>query len=286
MADASIAFESKCDYLENNSIDVDTVNRVIILHKLESGSSNGNSSSSSHDNSSQKPLIKQKIVGTASNPLSSNSPSIQPQKLSKKRKLVIQLIKSAIELGEEIDKLPYERPSRRGKQGVLLPPKNDIKPSSDRNIIKGNAPNILASKRIIDSFNIGDSDGIKEIIDNSIAFDCDVNVFPINHHLKGQLALLDVWESMIEIFPDGVFRASDTIINDKGELITRFQFSGTRQFDFVLGLEGGDVEVGETTSKNDDSFGDNNKYSSDNSPNLNNSQTHNNTIRYIIPLYI
>lgn len=142
---------------------------------------------------------------------------------------------------------------------------------SDRNFIKENTPNLLASRRIIDSFNVGDSDGIRGIIDNAITFDCDVYIFPINHHLKGRLALLDVWESMLEVFPDGVFRVSDTTINDRGELVTRFQFSGARQFNFVLGLEGGDVEVGEITSESGRNFGDNNNYSSDGSLNLHNS---------------
>jgi hypothetical protein len=162
-----------------------------------------------------------------------------------------------------------------------------IMKESDRNFIKENTPNLLASRRIIDSFNIGDSDGIKGVIANSITFDCDVYISPINHHLKGRLALLDVWESMLEVFPDGVFRVSDTTINDKGELITRFHFSGARQFNFILGLEGGDVEVGEITSENGGSFGDSSNYSSDSSLNHSSSydtdlsQTNNSRIRQI-----
>lgn len=136
----------------------------------------------------------------------------------------------------------------------------------DRNFIKENTPNLLASRRIIDSFNVGDGDGIKGIIDNATTFDCDVYIFPINRHLKGRLALLDLWESMLEVFPDGVFRVSDTTINDKGELITRFIFSGARQFNFVLGFEGGDAEAGEITSESStNSFGDSTSTSSDDS---------------------
>jgi hypothetical protein len=51
MSAASVTFESECDYLENNSIDNN-------FHRLESSGSNFNSSLSSHDNSSQKPLSK------------------------------------------------------------------------------------------------------------------------------------------------------------------------------------------------------------------------------------
>ena len=95
--------------------------------------------------------------------------------------------------------------------------------------------NLLASRRIIDTFNVGDVAGIHSIIEDAVTTDCDVYIFPVRQHLKGRAALMDLWEAMLEAFPDGVFRASDTTINDKGELITRFVFTGAKQFNIVLG---------------------------------------------------
>ena len=95
--------------------------------------------------------------------------------------------------------------------------------------------NLLISRRIIDLFNVGDVTGIQKIIEDAVTTDCDICILPLKQHLIGRAALIDAWESMLEAFPDGVFRVSDTTINDKGELTTRFIFSGARQFNIVLG---------------------------------------------------
>ena len=95
--------------------------------------------------------------------------------------------------------------------------------------------NLLTSRRIIDSFNVGDLAEIQKIVENTVTLDCDVYVFPLNQRMRGRNALMDLWESMLEAFPDGVFRASDTTINDKGELTTRFIFTGAKQFNIRLG---------------------------------------------------
>lgn len=97
------------------------------------------------------------------------------------------------------------------------------------------ARNLLTSRRIIDSFNVGDLAEIQKIVDDTVTLDCDVYVFPLNQRMRGRNALMDLWESMLEAFPDGVFRASDTTINDKGELTTRFIFTGAKQFNIRLG---------------------------------------------------
>ena len=113
--------------------------------------------------------------------------------------------------------------------------------------------NLLASRRIIDTFNVGDVAGIQSIIEDTVTKDCDVCIFPLNKHIKGRETLVDLWESMLEAFPDGVFRASDTTINDRGELITRFVFSGARQFNIVLGKNRAtddETEIGEITGPN------------------------------------
>ena len=105
--------------------------------------------------------------------------------------------------------------------------------------------NLLASRRIIDTFNVGDVAGIQSIIENAVTADCDICIYPLNQRLKGRTALMDLWESMLEAFPDGFFRASDTTINDKGELITRFVFTGAKQFNIVFGSNFTDAEYGE-----------------------------------------
>jgi predicted ester cyclase len=131
------------------------------------------------------------------------------------------------------------------------------KQNNERNFTKEIIRNLLASRCIIDSYNIGDIAGIKKIITETMTMDCDVCVFPLNQRLKGTAALIDVWEAMLQAFPDGVFRASDTTINDKGELITRFVFSGAKQFNIVLGgnsLNGAEVEMGEIINEDDESI--------------------------------
>lgn len=129
-----------------------------------------------------------------------------------------------------------------------------VKPTSKRGSDKFSSHvstrNLLASRRIIDTFNGGDVAGIQSIIEDTVTEDCDVCIFPLNQHIKGRETLVDLWESMHEAFPDGVFRASDTTINDKGELTTRFVFSGARQFNIVLGknrVSDEETEIGEIT---------------------------------------
>jgi hypothetical protein len=194
------------------------------------------------------------------------------------------------ELGEEVDELPYKRPSRRGAVGTTNPSKVAMnmfftanasssskvqesplekkhagvssvghaakaatKRGSDKFSNHVSTRNLLASRRIIDTFNVGDVAGIQSIIEDTVTKDCDVCIFPLNQHIKGRETLVDLWESMHEAFPDGVFRASDTTINDRGELITRFVFSGARQFNIVLGENRAtdeETEIGEITGPN------------------------------------
>ena len=171
------------------------------------------------------------------------------------------------EPGEEIDELPYKRSMRRGPSSIAHQQKSSTQSSissrsltakslgssSDENPVTGahhalnsrkigdrcptseNTRNLLISRRIIDLFNVGDVSGIQKIIEDAVTMDCDICILPLKQHLIGRAALIDAWESMLEAFPDGVFRVSDTTINDKGELTTRFIFSGARQFNIVLG---------------------------------------------------
>ena len=170
------------------------------------------------------------------------------------------------EPGEETDELPYKRSMRRGSSSSAHQQKSSTQSSissrslaaksfgsgSDENTISGahalnlrkigdRCPtfeitrNLLVSRRIIDLFNVGDVTGIQKIIEEAVTMDCDICILPLKQHLIGRAALIDAWESMLEAFPDGVFRVSDTTINDKGELTTRFNFSGARQFNIVLG---------------------------------------------------
>ena len=215
------------------------------------------------------------------------------------------------EPGEEIDELPYKRPSRRTAVGSLHPTRQKAQTSrstADSTSLSKNCPhdtteesrigiplsghtssksntkkvyghfsasstrNLLASRRIIDSFNVGDLAGIQGIIEHTVTSDCNVYIFPLNQHLRGRNALMDLWESMLEAFPDGVFRASDTTINDKGEVITRFIFTGAKQFhirlgnnpNFVCGKEFGEIVPIENSSKHYDG----NKYSDSSSGNV------------------
>ena len=132
-------------------------------------------------------------------------------------------------------------PPQEGRSDCATSAKANIqppKPNLQRGLEKHTTPlitrNLLASRRIIDKFNVGDLAGILSIIEDAATIDCDVCIFPLNQHVKGRLALVEVWEAMYEAFPDGVFRASDTTINDEGELTTRFIFSGARQFNIRM----------------------------------------------------
>lgn len=116
----------------------------------------------------------------------------------------------------------------------IQPPKPNLQRGLEKHTTHLITRNLLASRRIIDKFNVGDLAGILSIIEDAATIDCDVCIFPLNQHVKGRLALVEVWEAMYEAFPDGVFRASDTTINDEGELTTRFIFSGARQFNIRM----------------------------------------------------
>lgn len=151
------------------------------------------------------------------------------------------------------------KPLGSGSDGEVINgiPAPTTKKTADRCPTFESTRNLLVSRRIIDSFNVGDVTGIQKIIEDAVTIDCDICIFPLNQHLIGRAALIDAWESMLEAFPDGVFRASDTTINDKGELTTRFIFSGARQFNIILGknsenesvIEAGEI-IASVTSHN------------------------------------
>ena len=126
------------------------------------------------------------------------------------------------------------------------PPKPNLQRGLEKHTTHLITRNLLASRRIIDKYNVGDLAGILSIIEDAATIDCDVCIFPLNQHVKGRLALVEVWEAMHEAFPDGVFRASDTTINDEGELTTRFIFSGARQFN--IRMSKGRSEIGEISA--------------------------------------
>lgn len=93
---------------------------------------------------------------------------------------------------------------------------------------------LTASKRIINAFNSGDIEGIKDIIFDSTVVLCEVYFSSLSHVFIGKLALYSLWVSLFEAFPNGIFRTSDTVINENKQVQTNFIFSGTKIFPLLI----------------------------------------------------
>jgi hypothetical protein len=50
----------------------------------------------------------------------------------------------------------------------------------------------------------------------------------------GKAALYSLWVSLFEAFPNGVFRTSDSVINENKQVNTKFLFTGTKIFPLLI----------------------------------------------------
>jgi hypothetical protein len=95
---------------------------------------------------------------------------------------------------------------------------------------------LLVAKRILNGFNSGNIDEIKEIILESIPQDCEVNLTALNIKLMGGASIFILMNSLMEAIPNGCFRTSDTIVDDEGKVIIRFAFSGIKLYEMTFEL--------------------------------------------------
>lgn len=104
---------------------------------------------------------------------------------------------------------------------------------------------LLATKRIINAFNAGDIETIHEIINDSVLDTCEVYFSNLQHVFVGKAALFSLWSSLFDAFPNGIFRTSDSVINEKKQVFTSFLFFGTKIFPLLI--DGMPLEVLTTT---------------------------------------
>jgi len=142
--------------------------------------------------------------------------------------------KSALETGEEADQLPYVRVSRRshGTHGNEIVKENNLVHAPTVKDIS--ADRLLATKRIITAFNSGDIELLRDIVYESTMDSCDVYFSSLKHVFIGKAALFSLWQSLFEAFPNGIFRTSDSVINEKKQVFTSFLFFGTKIFPLLI----------------------------------------------------
>jgi hypothetical protein len=141
------------------------------------------------------------------------------------------------EEGEDNSCLPYVRLSRRNHPRTLHGTTGNM---SEAEMIESmairevSADRLLATKRIINAFNAGDIETIHDII-NDCAFDtCEVYFSNLQHVFIGKIALFSLWASLFDAFPNGIFRTSDSVINEKKQVFTSFLFFGTKIFPLLI----------------------------------------------------
>ncbi len=132
-----------------------------------------------------------------------------------------------------MDRLPYVRLSRRihphiDQQKTL----NDLAHVAT---VKEISPDrLLATKRIITAFNSGDIEMLRDIIFETSTDNCEVFFSSLQHVFVGKAALFSLWISLFEAFPNGIFRTSDSVINEKKQVFTSFLFFGTKIFPLLI----------------------------------------------------
>ncbi len=132
-----------------------------------------------------------------------------------------------------MDQLPYIRLSRRihphidnhFKETDLIHSTSVKEISPDR---------LLATKRIITAFNSGDIELLRDIIYETTVDTCEVYFSSLKHVFVGKSALFSLWISLFEAFPNGIFRTSDSVINEKKQVFTSFLFFGTKIFPLLI----------------------------------------------------
>ncbi len=135
--------------------------------------------------------------------------------------------------GEEVDQLPYVRISRRIHPHIDNQQKdNDLVHAAT---VKEISPDrLLATKRIITAFNSGDIELLRDIIYDASIESCEVFFSSLQHVFIGKAALFSLWISLFEAFPNGIFRTSDSVINEKKQVFTSFLFFGTKIFPLLI----------------------------------------------------
>lgn len=162
--------------------------------------------------------------------------------------------KYIVEEGEEVNELPYVRPNNRqagAQKNAKGKPKEtketketkekDSKESKEMNALSQiiniqeiSPDRLLSAKKIINAYNSGDIEMIKDIIHYSAVDFCEVCFSSLKHLFIGRVALFSLWVSLFEAFPNGVFRTSDSVINEKKQVYTSFLFFGTKIFPLLI----------------------------------------------------
>jgi hypothetical protein len=93
---------------------------------------------------------------------------------------------------------------------------------------------LLATKRIVNAFNAGDIEAIRDIVFDAALEICEVYFSNLQHVFVGKAALFSLWASLFEAFPNGIFRTSDSVINEKKQVYTSFLFFGTKIFPLLI----------------------------------------------------
>jgi predicted ester cyclase len=136
------------------------------------------------------------------------------------------------EEGEEVNELPYVRISKRHDSSK----KNRAPRGSLQNavICEVNPDRLTATKRIINAYNSGDIEAIKDIIYECTVGLCEIYFSSLTHVFIGKAALFSLWVSLFEAFPNGIFRTSDSVINENKQVYTKFLFNGTKIFPLLI----------------------------------------------------
>ncbi len=150
------------------------------------------------------------------------------------------------EEGEETNPLPYVRLSKRVHKSTGHNPSMTEADMIETMAIREIAPDrLLATKRIVNAFNAGDIESIRDIVYESTLDICEVYFSNLHHVFIGRAALFSLWSSLFEAFPNGIFRTSDSVINEKKQVFTSFLFFGTKIFPLLI--DGLPLEILTTT---------------------------------------
>lgn len=135
--------------------------------------------------------------------------------------------------GDDATPLPYVRLSRRSIKGSTthLTEADMLETMAIREV---SPDRLLATKRIVTSFNAGDIEAIRDIIYDATLDSCEVVFSNMQHVFVGKSALFSLWASLFEAFPNGIFRTSDSVINEKKQVYTSFLFFGTKIFPLLI----------------------------------------------------
>lgn len=162
------------------------------------------------------------------------------------------------------DSLNYQITSKLSKHGVCdsnqatssnSSKRRSTRPSSNQtsssNLVKDEFKNDINGQsitaKIIASFNAGDIDKIENIITTQSIPLCEVYFSALNHVLIGRRAFFSLWSSILEAFPNGIFRPSPTIINEHQKYLTNFLFFGTKIYPLLI--DGVPVELQHSSAR-------------------------------------